>query len=418
MDPQTRLQLESVFEAAESAGITLPQLAGSNTSVFAALFFRDYYDAQMRDPETLPPSFLTGNGAALASNRLSHFFDLRGASVTLGTGCSTALTALHLACQSIRTGEAAMSIVGGVNLMLNPDMFISMTTLGLLGPDGRSYSFDHRAQGYGRGEGVATLLLKPVDDALRDGDPIRAVIRETALNQDGKTPTITSPSRQAQEELIRTCYSRAGLNPLETAYVETHGTGTMAGDTIEAGAIGEILGKGRAADKPLFMGSVKSNIGHLEAASGLAAVIKVALAFEKCCIPPNYDFEVRNPKIPFQELRLQVPVKAEPWPADLPRRASISNFGYGGANAHVIMEDASYYLSSRIERSNNCQLNGPLPSPGTELSRFVFPISARDETAAEAMVANLRTHVKAKSPGELDLECLAYTLGQKRTRFP
>ncbi|SPO04422.1 related to type I polyketide synthase [Cephalotrichum gorgonifer] len=416
MDPQIRLQLESVFEATEGAGITLPQLAGSKTSVFSAVFIRDYHDTIMRDVEALPRYFLTGNGAAMASNRLSHFFDLRGASVTLDCGCSTALAALHLACQSIRAGEADMSIVGGVNLMLNPDMFITMSSLGLLGADGRSYSFDGRAQGYGRGEGVATLLLKPLEAALRDGDPIRAVIRETALNQDGRTPTITSPSAEAQKELIRACYQRAGLNPLHTAYVETHGTGTGAGDPVESEAIGETMGKGRPADKPLLIGSVKSNIGHLEAASGLAAVIKVVLALENGSIPPNYDFKVGNAKIPFEDLRLRVPIEAEEWPSHLPRRASVNNFGYGGTNAHVIMEDAAYYLPSAVAGENAGLCNGP--PPNGEPSRFVFPISAKDEASANAMIANLATYLQTKGPEGVDLKSLAYTLGQKRTKFP
>ncbi|KAL2807721.1 hypothetical protein BJX63DRAFT_61499 [Aspergillus granulosus] len=409
MDPQLRLQLESTFEAIESAGLTLPSIAGTQTSVFAGAFFRDYHDALMRDPETLPRYFMTGNGAAMFSNRLSHFFDLRGASATIDTGCSTGLTALHLACQSIRTGEAIMSVVGGVNVMLNPDMFVSMSNLGLLGPDGRSYTFDHRGKGYGRGEGVATLLLKPLDAAIRDGDPIRAVIRETALNQDGKTATITSPSQEAQEDLIRTTYRNAGLNPLQTAYVEAHGTGTRTGDPIEAGAIGAVLGKGRSTDHPLWIGSVKSNVGHLEAASGLAAIIKVALAFEKGFIPPNSNFEAPNPGILFDEWRLRVPVKLEEWPAHLPRRASVSNFGYGGTNAHVIMEDASYYLPPKLERNG---LNGThAPS-----RRYVFPISGKDEVTTKATITNLKAYLEENET--IDLKSLAYTLGQRRSRFP
>lgn len=219
MDPQYRLQLESTFEALESAGLPISSIAGTDTSVFAGAFFRDYHDSLMRDPEQLPRYFMTGNGAAMISNRISHFFDLQGPSMTLDTGCSTGLTALHLGCQSIRAGESKVSIIGGSNVMINPDMFISMSMLGLLGADGKSYSFDSRGSGYGRGEGVATVVLKPLNEALAHGDPIRAVIRATALNQDGKTPTITSPSQLAQETLIRSCYHNAGLNPLDTSYV-------------------------------------------------------------------------------------------------------------------------------------------------------------------------------------------------------
>jgi acyl transferase domain-containing protein/NADPH:quinone reductase-like Zn-dependent oxidoreductase len=384
--------------------VPISQLAGSNTAVFAGAFFRDYHDALMRDPETLPRYFMTGNGAAMVSNRLSHFFDLRGPSVTVDTGCSTALTALHLACQSMRVGETTMAMVGGVNVMLNPDMFVSMSNLGLLGPDGRSYTFDQRAKGYGRGDGVATILLKPLADALKDGDPVRAVIRETALNQDGKTPTITSPSQEAQEELIRTCYRNAGLNPADTAYVEAHGTGTATGDPIETGAIGEVMGRGRRADQPLLIGSVKSNLGHLEAASGLAAIIKVAMAFEKGVIPPNFDFKVGNPGILFDKWRLTVPTQPTPWPEHLARRASVSNFGYGGTNAHVILEDPAYYI----------QKSAPAPQD----TRFLFPVSAKDETAAKTMIANLADFLESNPAEDVNLRDLAYTLGDKRSRFP
>ncbi|KAM0541306.1 hypothetical protein ACHAPJ_013300 [Fusarium lateritium] len=475
MDPQTRLQLEAVFEAAEDAGITLSQLAGSQTSVFAALWVREYHDSMMRLPESLPRYYLTGNGGAMASNRISHFFDLRGASATIDTACSSSLTALHLACQSLRTGDSTMSIVGGVNLILNPDMFIALSTLGMAGPQGRSYSFDQRAEGFGRGEGVAALLLKPLSDALRDGDPIRAIIRETALNQDGRTPTITSPSQNAQEELIRTCYKRAGLNPLDTAYVETHGTGTMVGDSIEAGAIGEVLGKGRPADKPLLIGSAKSNIGHLEAASGLASIVKVALALKHGLIPPNYDFVQESQKIPFRDLGIRVAAEVQQWPVHLPRRASINSFGYGGTNSHVIMEAAEYHLPSvNGPNPNGAELNGsalntngldvpvadgsqtigsavngtrvnesPIdessinkpsaitpgingsylsregvngPSHNPTLDRFIFPVSARDEAGVKVMMSRLKEFLLDKGRHS-ELRSLAYTLTEKRERF-
>ncbi|KFH40913.1 Lovastatin nonaketide synthase-like protein [Hapsidospora chrysogenum ATCC 11550] len=464
MDPQTRLQLETVFEAAEDAGITLSQLAGSQTSVFAALWVREYHDAMMRRPESLPRYYLTGNGAAMASNRVSHFFDLRGASATIDTACSSSLTALHLACQSLRSGDSTMSIVGGVNLILNPDMFIALSTLGMAGAQGRSYSFDQRAEGFGRGEGVAALLLKPLDDALRDGDPIRAVIRETALNQDGRTPTITSPSQEAQEELIRSCYRRAGLNPLDTAYVETHGTGTMVGDSIEAGALGKVFAAGRSADEPLLIGSVKSNIGHLEAASGLAAVVKVALALEHGFIPPNYDFVQESQKIPFRELGIRVVSELQRWPAHLPRRASVNSFGYGGTNSHVIMEAAEYHLPGAKEHRRRPSVNGSTLHAsglngsavnGTELNgtsingsvsdkhspitprpngshsshngvigsshtpapgRFIFPISARDEAGVKTMMSRLKDFLHDKGQ-DVDLESLAYTLTERRERF-
>jgi len=247
-----------------------------------------------------------GTGAAMASNRLSHFFDLRGPSMSVDTGCSTTLTALHQACQSLKTGESDTSIVGGANVMFNPDMFLAMSSMTLISKDGKSYAFDSRANGYGRGEGSATVILKRLDDALRDGDPIRAIIRDSGVNQDGKTETITTPCGDAQEALIRACYKRAGLDPSETTYFEAHGTGTPTGDPIEVGAIAKVFKDTRPAGEPLRIGSVKTNIGHTETASGVAAVIKVALALERGQIPPSINFEEPNKKLSLDDWKLKV----------------------------------------------------------------------------------------------------------------
>ncbi len=295
---------------------------GSNTSVYAGAFFRDFMDSYMRDPEAFPRYVVTGNSANMLSNRISHWFDFRGPSMTVDTGCSSGLSALHLACHSLRSGESSMAIVGGANVMFNPDIFILMSSLGsdapaakrevgllterrFLSPDGRSYAFDSRAAGYGRGEGVGTLVLKTHKAALRDGDPIRAIIRETGLNQDGKTPTITSPSQTAQEDLMRRCYDSAGIDPATIAYVEAHGTGTQAGDPIEAAAIDSVFGRNRGSDSPVFIGSVKTNIGHLEPASGFASVIKVALALERGFIPPSINFNSPNTKLELEKSHLK-----------------------------------------------------------------------------------------------------------------
>jgi acyl transferase domain-containing protein len=212
--------LEGTYEAFENAGLAMNDVIGSNTSVYAGSFFKDYHDAGLRDVTTLPRFFLVGVGSAMASNRLSHYFDLRGASMSIDTGCSTTLTALHQACNDLRNRESNMSVVSGANLMLNPDMFITMSSIALISKDGRSFAFDSRANGYGRGEGVATLVLKRLDDAIRDGDPIQSVIRETGLNQDGKTETITTPSQAAQIALMKRVYKKAGLDPKDTGYFE------------------------------------------------------------------------------------------------------------------------------------------------------------------------------------------------------
>ncbi|KAL2128609.1 hypothetical protein VTI74DRAFT_8937 [Chaetomium olivicolor] len=430
LDPQFRLQLETTYEALESAGITLQDVAGSNTSVFAGSFFRDYHESLVRDPDALPRFLLMGTGAAMASNRLSHFFDLRG------------------------PRESDMSIVGGANLMFNPDMFLAMSSMTLISKDGKSYAFDSRANGYGRGEGSATVILKRLDDALRDGDPIRAIIRESGVNQDGKTETITTPSGEAQEALIRDCYRRAGLDPAQTTYFEAHGTGTPTGDPIEVGAIASVFKDTREANRPLRIGSVKTNIGHTETASGVAAIIKVALALEKGQIPPSVNFEKPNEKLHLDEWKLKVPTKLEPWPeTEGIRRASINNFGYGGSNAHVIMEDFESFVASsssahpiRHVVTTNINSNGVVNGHTTghtngtngwtngyhsrrdsgvsdvgDLSRSrVFILSGRDERATQAMASNLKDYLKRVKTADEDvfLDNLAYTLGQRRSVFP
>ncbi|KAJ5893428.1 hypothetical protein N7495_005119 [Penicillium taxi] len=437
MDPQYRLLLESVYESLENAGVTLEQAAGSNTSVFSGAFFHDYQDGHMRDAENLPRFLMTGNGAAMASNRVSHFFDLLGPSMTVDTGCSTTLTGLHQACQGLKTRDADMSIVGGSNLLINPDFFITISTLGMLSPDGKSYSFDSRANGYGRGEGVASIVLKRLDDAIRDGDPIRAVIRETHLNQDGKTETITSPSPQAQERLIRSCYQKAGIDTRSIQYFEAHGTGTPTGDPIEAGAIGSVFGKGRSAKEPLFIGSAKTNLGHTEPTSGLASVIKVAMALERGVIPPSINFEKPNPRLLLDEWNLKIPRKCEDWlpGTDGVRRASVNNFGYGGANAHVIMEEwPSQALQDGHSHTNgngysngigHAHENGTSNGNGYEITQQrsrIFILSAKDELTCRAMASNLkdylgRLNLASGEEGKF-LNDLSHTLCQRRSRFP
>ncbi|KEQ90223.1 hypothetical protein AUEXF2481DRAFT_71742 [Aureobasidium subglaciale EXF-2481] len=422
MDPEVRMQLECTYEALESAGLTMEDVAGSKTAVCAGTCFRDFHDNHMRDPSTLARSFLTGNGMAMISNRVSHFFDLRGPSIAVDTGCSTTLTLLHLACQSLRSGEADMAIVGGSNLLVNPDMFISGTILGLLSAEGKCFAFDSRASGYGRGEGIATLVLKPLDLAVRDGDPIRAVIRETGANQDGKTPTLTSPNREAQEQLMRECYARAGLDPRDTGYVEAHGTGTQAGDTNEANAIGHVLGAGRHHDDPLLVGSVKTNIGHTEATSGLAGIIKAVMAIEKGSIPPNLNFDQPNSKIPFQELGIKIPTSVENWPKSAKLRASVNNFGYGGSNAHVILEHPEYLLSHFKAQALNPRSRSSGASKSLRKATRILRISSKDEGSTKAQFENIQRyaseHLKSSVNKISLLDRLLYTYGQKRSHFP
>ncbi|KAK5948972.1 Type I Iterative PKS [Knufia fluminis] len=416
-DPQFRLQLELTYEAFENAGLSLQDVAGTNTSVFAGSFFHDYNEMHMRDPETLPRALLVSVGAAMAANRLSHFYDLRGASQTIDTGCSTTLTAFHQACQSIQAGDSDMSVISASNVILNPDNFMVMSSA-FLSEAGRSYAFDSRASGYGRGEGSATVVIKRLDHALRDKDPIRAVVRATALNQDGKTETITTPSQEAQAALIRECYKKAGLNPADTTYFEAHGTGTPTGDPIEAGAVASGFSQDGARPSPLKIGSVKTNVGHTETVSGLASIIKVVMALQHKQIPPNVNFEKPNPAIPFDEYRIQIPTKLEAWARQAGiRRASVNNFGYGGANAHAILEDyASYAAFNKSESplANHCR-----DLPSSPRSR-VFTLSAKDEQAATRMAANLAEHLRTivTESEQTYLDSLAYTLGQRRSKLP
>ncbi|KAK2054714.1 hypothetical protein LY76DRAFT_638245 [Colletotrichum caudatum] len=480
LDPQIRMTLEVVFEAMESAGIKLPDIQGSDTSVFAGCMVRDYHDTLARDPHTLPRYFMTGNAATMAANRVSHFYDLRGPSMTIDTGCSTTLTALHLACRSLQAGESGSAIVTGANLMLNPDVFVSMSTIGFLSPDGISYSFDHRANGYGRGDGIAAVILKRLDHAVAAGDPIRAIIRGSALNQDGKTPTITTPSQEAQERLMGACYRSCGLDPGETGFVEAHGTGTPTGDPIEVAAIANVIASASPpGSDPLLLGSVKSAIGHTEAASGLASVIKVVCALEAGVVPPNGNFEELNPKLRLEEWNMQVPTTVRPWPKrGVTRRASINNFGFGGANAHVILEEyrpesvagllASCNGMASIaavnghpkvnghSKVNGCpQVHehdprltngmdgenglrgeemssaliqhtksnghhvGAMPAPDSADGR-VFVLYGKDQASCQSRVNDLRSYLSLRDNEEHPqiLRDLAYTLSERRTVMP
>ncbi|KAI1806786.1 putative polyketide synthase [Daldinia bambusicola] len=357
MDPQQRMALECTYEALENAGIRMEDVSGSDTSVYVGTFTRDYYDMLAHDADNVPTYHATGTGLAMMSNRVSWFFNLRGPCISIDTACSSSMVALHLGCQSLRTGESKLSIVGGTNLMTGPDIMSGMTRLHFLSPNGKSHSFDHKADGYSRGEGAGFCILKPLHLAIRDNDVIRGVIRNTGVNQDGNTPGITLPSAEAQEALIRKVYADAGLNLVDTTYVEAHGTGTAAGDPVEASALSATFGKARTPGDPLLIGSIKSNIGHLEGGSGLAQVIKGIMMLEKGEIPPTLWYEKPNLRIPMEDWNLAVPTDLMPWPKDGLRRISINSFGYGGTNSHCIIDDAYHYLIARgLSGNHNVQI--------------------------------------------------------------
>ncbi|KAL9616313.1 MAG: hypothetical protein Q9160_008808 [Pyrenula sp. 1 TL-2023] len=394
-------EIERLCVDLASAGVPLDQAVGSRTSVFVGSFCGDYTDILMRDPENVPMYQATSSGhsRAVIANRLSYFFDLRGPSATVDTACSSSLVALHMGCQSIRTGESRQALVAGANVILNHEMTISMSMMRFLSPDGRCYTFDDRANGYGRGEGVGCLLLKPLHDAVRDGDTIRAIIRNTGVNQDGRTAGITLPNRTAQEALIEEVYRQAGLDPLETSFVECHGTGTPAGDPLEAAAISKVFCQNRSPEQPLRIGSVKTNIGHLEGASGVAGVIKAVLMLENDVILPNRNFRQANPQIPLREWKLKVPTTTEKWEngAQNTLRISINSFGYGGTNAHAVLESARGYPQSRgLTRHYSNSVANPSPSSdGGSMAR-----SHQDEiqTAGSKQNAPFNSGIRGSSP--------------------
>ncbi|OKO94430.1 Lovastatin diketide synthase LovF [Penicillium subrubescens] len=338
MDPQQRMLLECSYEALESAGIPKESLAGRDVGVFVGGNFSDYELNNCRDIETVPPFQATGNANAMQSNRISYYFDLAGPSMTFDTACSSSLVALHYAVQSLRSGESKEALVGGCRLNLLPDFFVSMSMSQLFNDEGKTYAFDERAKsGFARGEGAGVVLLKPLDAAIRDKDPIRAVIANSGVNQDGRTKGITLPNEHAQEQLIRRVYREAHLNPEDCGFAEMHGTGTKAGDPIEARAVHAALGGGRTARNPLYIGSVKSNIGHLEGASGIASIIKTAMILDKGLLLPNADFKKPNPNIPLTEWNMKVVTSTRPFPRGK-KYASVSNYGFGGTNAHVVLQ--------------------------------------------------------------------------------
>ncbi|KAL8815028.1 MAG: hypothetical protein Q9223_005803 [Gallowayella weberi] len=385
----------------------------------------------------------------MLSNRISYTFNLTGPSLTVDTACSSSLVALHEACQSIRLGEIDQAIVGGAYLILSPDPMVGLSMLRLFSDDGRSYSYDSRASGYGRGEGVVSLILKPLHNAIRDGDNVRAIIRNSGVNQDGRTAGITYPSCDAQARLISSVYDAVGLDPRETDYVETHGTGTAAGDPVEAEAIARSFTKDRPHGNPLLVGCVKSNIGHLEGASGLAAMVKTIMALEEGVIPPNFDFREPNPQIPMNEWNIKVPTTMQQWPNPDIQRASISNFGFGGTNAHVILES---YKSSRQE-ARKPYLNGltdgdsvpnidakepytngyhaETSAPTSNKSgpdtvrlseegnpstlRRMFLFSANDKSSLKMRIDQMANYMAEHK--DLDLEMLASTLNEKRSQL-
>ncbi len=391
MDPQQRILLETTWEAFADAGIDVDQLAGSSVGTFMGIFTHDYNNMQLdtNNRELIDSHTGVGVSTSIVANRISYTYDFTGPSLTLDTACSSSLVALHLACQSIQNGESSLAIAGGANALLKPEFTIATSKASMLSPDGRCKSFDASANGYVRSEGAGVVVLKPLSAAQRDGDSIYAVIKGTVVNQDGRSNGITVPNQESQKAALRNVLEMANVAAEDISYAEAHGTGTFVGDPIEANSIGSILGKHRSSD--LIMGSVKSNIGHLEAASGMASLIKVALSLKNEQIPPNLHFNNPNPQIKFEKYHLRVPTAPESWPASpqQPRHACLNSFGFGGTNATVILAEPTPAASN-----NGAQA----PS-----STYILPLSADSEPALKSLVGRYRDQLESGTDSLSDL---------------
>ncbi|PPT04899.1 Malonyl CoA-acyl carrier protein transacylase [Geitlerinema sp. FC II] len=404
MDPQQRLLLEVAWESLERAGIPATDLAGSNTGVFVGINSADYgqLHADSQSLETLNAYVFTGNTASVAAGRLAHWFGFRGPTLAVDTACSSSLVALHLACQNLRSRECRTALAGGVNLMLSPRGYVILSQMRALSPDGRCKPFDASANGYGRGEGCGVVVLKRLSDAIADGNEILAVVRGTAIDHDGRSSGLTVPNGLAQQELFQTTLTRAGVDPQQVSYLEVHGTGTALGDPIEAEAIAQVFARDRDPSNPLALGSVKTNIGHLEAAAGIAGVIKVVLAMQHREIPPHLHLKQFNPALNWPNPALTVPTQRTPWkvPESQSRIAGVSSFGMSGTNAHVILEEAPVSVA-------------PSPhSPDRPLHLLAF--SAKS-TAALSELAQQWRQVQGDTPSLADI-CFSANTG--RCHFP
>jgi acyl transferase domain-containing protein/NADPH:quinone reductase-like Zn-dependent oxidoreductase/acyl carrier protein len=375
MDPQQRLLLELAYEAIEDGGIDVAALAGEQVGVFVGGSSWDYMNLNSSDPSTFDAYSMIGVTLSPLANRISYAFDLHGPSFTVDTACSSSLVALHQACEAMRAGQIGMALVGGVGMLLSPQSFVGFCQASMLSPRGRCHAFDARADGYVRAEGGGMVLLKPLGAALAAGDPIRAIIRGTGVNSDGRTPGLSLPNKLAQAALLREVYTRFGLDCSDLVYVEAHGTGTPAGDPIEAGALGSVLGANRPT--PLPIGSVKTNVGHLEAGSGMAGLLKAMLVAERGIIPASLNSETPNPNIPFADLNLTLAQHAITLPDDgRTRLVGVNSFGFGGTNAHTVLEAA--------------ERRPALPERDTSDRLPALLISARSEGALRALASAWR----------------------------
>ncbi|MGP4089842.1 amino acid adenylation domain-containing protein, partial [Streptomyces sp. KR55] len=411
MDPQQRLLLETVWQAVEDAGYRPSELAGKRVGVFIAVTNSDYHEVQRAAGRATEGHTLTGAALSIVPNRVSYLLDLRGPSIAVDTACSGSLTAVHQACAALRDGTCDLAIAGGVSLILAPGVYEALSQGEMLSPDGRCKAFDSRADGYVRGEGAGVVLLKPHERAERDGDAVHAVIKAAALNHGGRTTSLTAPNPEAQADLLVEAYQAAGVHPDTVGYIEAHGTGTALGDPIETTGLSTAFRRLRAGEDapsgsaPCAIGSVKTNIGHLEAAAGIAGLFKVVLSMRHGTIPASLHFREQNPYLELDGGPFEVAATARPWPrprdahgAELPRRGGVSSFGFGGAGAHIVLEEP------------------PMPDTRDEpAAQQVFVLSARDGDALRRSAARLADHLGRQ---DVPAEDLAYTLQTGREPMP
>ncbi|MDG4664429.1 type I polyketide synthase [Mycobacterium sp. 236(2023)] len=406
LDPQQRLLLQATWEALEDAGMPADRLAGTDVGVFVGGFTLDYQLLQNQGRTSryrFKAHSATGMMMTMLANRISHAFDLRGPSMSVDTACSSSLVAVHLAAQSIWSGDCQLALVGGVNVMVGPNTAIAESKSGFLSPEGRSKAFDDSADGYARGEGAAVVVVKPLSDALRDGDDIYAQILGTAVTQDGHTDGITVPREDAQEGAIRTALGRARVEPDDVGYVEAHGTGTPLGDPIEIRALAAALTGGRNRTNPLVVGSVKTNIGHLEAGAGVAGLIKAALVAKHGYIPATVHFQTPTRHVSLTDLNIDISNRGRPFPECARRVVGVNSFGFGGTNAHVVLAEPP---TPREESSSgSARATGPA----------LLPISARSDDALAATARQLAGYLDSQP--EVELTSLAYTLGLRRAHL-
>lgn len=404
LDPQQRFLLEVTYEAIEDAGLQLEPLKGSDTGVFIGGFALDHSLLLLSKENRQLLNSLTGVSIMLAmlSNRISYTFDLRGPSASIDTACSSSLVTTHYACQSIWNGDCSLAIAGGVNIILKSELLVALSKGQFISKDGRCKTFDKDASGYVRGEGVGVIILKSYPQAVKDRDHIYALIRAIGVNQDGRTSGITVPNPEAQKSLMKKVYKELDLDVNQIHYVEAHGTGTSVGDRVELEALNEVLSEGRNPGNKCLVGAVKSNIGHLEAASSVASLIKAALCLKNKQVPPNLHFNTLNPNVNFNELCLKIPTSMEALPKNEISYAMVNSFGYGGTNAHAILQEVPFLTKN--QEDNTTHVNGKIP--------FIVPITARNN---EALKELSETYHRFLNTNSIYLRDFIYSTCQRRS---